>query len=725
MIVRRFFRLAAVGCLVVWPIAECAAQSRSVVHDKTGDWLAGQLRGVQVTDNGLLLPGMIFTEQGRPEIEGVETVWCALPMPDGAVLLGTGPEGKVLRVENNGAVKELAKLEESHVFALARASDGMIFATASPGGSVYLLETEGVPEKWFGGEAQYVWALLWHRDALWAATGNPAKIVKILKQGEFETVVEVPDTHARTMAADGADLVIGTAGRGLVLRWGESTGLLALHTAERSEVRQVEVLSRGEVVFSVLGERKSGLDSGAGSGPASRASRPRGDSSASGGASSQRNEDRFDVFTSLGGERESGSSMPGALPDIRGEIMRLKSGGEVMRIMAVPGQPHYFVISGGDVFVGAGSRGFVFRASLEGDLSAAVAQLPGSHVTALWSVGKSVRAACSFPVGWGLLETSTEPVFQSSVIDAGWESQWGALNILGSAEGVSVRFGGTPEPDALWGKWLEWDKPSVGSGTTSRFMQYRLRPGSDGVRRVEVFYQPRNRAPVFRDLKVLESGELFQAVESSPSGPSPQNVEQLLRSAGAGAAESSSKSGSDGTRIISTGGRSARTLVFSVDDPEGNDLQYAISYRSAGGSEFTLLKEGLEKPFFSFDTRGWRDGWYEFRVTATDKPMLGQLPLSAERVTLPVLVDNTPPTIEMLQATNDAVTFRVADYASVITVVEVSFDGLNFTAALPEDGVLDSLEENFRVSPPKGCKALHVRASDRAGNLTGAYVELP
>lgn len=701
----------------------CEAQSRSVVHDKTADWLAGELRGVQVTDSGLLLPGMIFSEQARPEIEGVETVWCALPLPDGAVLLGTGPEGKVLRIEADGTVKELAKLSESHVFALARAGDGRIFATASPGGSVYLLETEGVPEKWFGGEVQYVWSLLWHRNALWAATGNPARIVKITGQDAAETVVEIPDTHARTIAADGVDLVIGTAGRGLVLRWGESTGLLALHSAERSEVRQVAVLPGGDVLFSMVGERATAGGSGSASG--SRNSRSSSGGS-SGGSTSVRNEERFDVFATLGGERESGPSSSSGALEIRGEIMRLKPDGEVTRVMSVPGQPHQFVVSGGDVFLGAGSRGFVFRASLEKEMSAAVAQLPGSHVTALWSAGEGIRIACSFPVVVGSLEKSAEPVFQSAVIDAGWDARWGSLQILGKASEVSVRFGGTPEPDALWGKWLDWDTPSSGAGAVSRYMQYRLRPANDGVRRVEVFYQNQNRSPFFRDLKVLDSGELFQAVESPPGGPSPQALEQLLRSsAGSGAGDVSSKNSTEATRVVSTGGRSARTLVFSVEDPDANALQYSVWFRRVGEEAFSLLKENLDKPFFSFDTRGWEDGWYEFKVVATDMPALGMKALSAERLTGPVLVDNTPPSVELVSRVKREVIFKIADTASVLASVEVSFDGLKFSALLPEDGVLDSREETFRVSVPEGSLGVYIRSADRAGNLTGAYFAAP
>jgi hypothetical protein len=121
------------------------------------------------------------------------------------------------------------------------------------------------------------------------------------------------------------------------------------------------------------------------------------------------------------------------------------------------------------------------------------------------------------------------------------------------------------------------------------------------------------------------------------------------------------------------------------------------------------------------------DGRYELRLTASDET--DNVPddvKTARRLSAPVVVDNTAPSIEELtirpgpQAGQVSISAQVSDAVSVIRDVRYAVDGgKRFKAVLPTDLIYDSTSEQVSFIIPDLSPGTHVitlRAADALGN---------
>jgi hypothetical protein len=95
-----------------------AVGTRRFVLDKEADFKGGDLTGVAVDSAGRVRAGLSL---GSVPIAQATSVWSALALADGSTLLGTGSEGKLLKVQG-GAVSVLAETKTLAVTSLAQGS---------------------------------------------------------------------------------------------------------------------------------------------------------------------------------------------------------------------------------------------------------------------------------------------------------------------------------------------------------------------------------------------------------------------------------------------------------------------------------------------------------------------------------------------------------------------------------------------------------------------------
>ena len=128
-------------------------------------------------------------------------------------------------------------------------------------------------------------------------------------------------------------------------------------------------------------------------------------------------------------------------------------------------------------------------------------------------------------------------------VDAGTVAKWGRLQWeadvpRGTRLEVRARAGNTAEPDETWTDWVVVEGTG-GTGVAAglpatRWLQARVdmepsRAGdSPSLRRIELFYQARNRAPVITDLSVAPAGRRRRAPGDRPE----QNLRSVRQSAG-------------------------------------------------------------------------------------------------------------------------------------------------------------------------------------------------
>src|SRR5688572_14195973 len=100
---RDSFSLKSVLCVAATIAATLASGSASAVGTRTfdmstmDDLSSGDLTGVAVDGRGVVRAGL---QLGKTAVEGAESAWQSVLLPDGSVLLGTGTEGKIMRVSN-------------------------------------------------------------------------------------------------------------------------------------------------------------------------------------------------------------------------------------------------------------------------------------------------------------------------------------------------------------------------------------------------------------------------------------------------------------------------------------------------------------------------------------------------------------------------------------------------------------------------------------------------
>ena len=74
---------------------------------------------------------------------GTNYIWSLALDAGGGLYAGTGEQGRIFRIDENGGAHLLAELEEAHVMALAVDGSGRLIAGTEPGGRVYRISSDG------------------------------------------------------------------------------------------------------------------------------------------------------------------------------------------------------------------------------------------------------------------------------------------------------------------------------------------------------------------------------------------------------------------------------------------------------------------------------------------------------------------------------------------------------------------------------------------------------
>lgn len=166
-------------------------------------------------------------------------------------------------------------------------------------------------------------------------------------------------------------------------------------------------------------------------------------------------------------------------------------------------------------------------------------------------------------------------------------------------------------------------------------------------------------------------------------------------------------------------------------DENGDTMVYTVQIRGVREKEWKLLKDKVKQKYLSWDSTAFADGEYQIRVVASDLPSNPPTEaLTAEAVSEPFLIDNTPPQIAGLAATRNGsalqVRWNAADSRSNIQKAEYSLDGGEWTVASPLSKLSDSHELGYDVALPNVSGDEHtvaVRVEDEYENqATGKVV---
>jgi len=688
-------RVVAVFGVAVFVVGSTlASQTRRWVSDTAADFAAGRGEGVAITTAGRLVP----VARWRTAVTLEEPMaLAALVQPGGGVVVGTGHPARLVAVDGDSR-KVLAQVPAEQVTALLRLPDGdLLVATVGPA-VIFRLHDGTLEEVGRLGKGG-VWDLALFDGVPIAAAGPPATLYRVTPRG-LERWIELPDTHARCLAVDGDSLIVGTSGKGFLLRVDRSGTVGVVADTPFTEIASVVAAPDGVVwAAAVVGEPEE--STGKGEKPVRTGAKK------------------------AGGKKEvstKGTSLK--LPKVNGktaasELIRVTPEGVVLSVHRFVDQ----VVSalawdGSGVLAGTGWEGEVWRFE-PGGRGARLAVVDAVQVVAFAGEG---RVALTQGPASVLLRESSKPgggTFRSGVKRFKLPARFGTFRVEPQHRGVRIRFrsGLTARPDGSWLPWSDWLPAGVGTVPLppASSLQWEVEIPSTvagGIDLVEVAYRQLNAPPKILEVRVAEPGAVWLA--------SPPPTGQYIQ------VDHPDENGffttlSKGKRAASTVRRGKkywrvgyRTVSWKAKDPNGDPLLFAVEMERSDGFVLPVRKD-LDASQLAIDVTAVPDGRYRFRVRATDRIRNPGGALETMALSRWFTVDNTPPLITLeREGANWRV--EVRDAGSSVERAEFSRDGTKWRTLSPEDGMLDGTVECFRIPVEKGHHLLVVRAMDRQHN---------
>lgn len=721
----------------------CASETRIWSLGDRADFEKGKLTGLALSSDGSVRLAPVFKEVFDSDSA---YLWALAADSKGNVYAGGGgpggPGARVYMIAPDGTTKTLAELDGLEVHAIAIDAKDRVFAATSPDGKVYRIGADGRAEVFYDPGAKYIWAMAFDsRGELIVATGDAGEVHRVNPDGRGSVLYKAPQAHARSLAIGGSgDMIIGTEPGGLIIRVHPRGEGFVLFQAAKPEITSVAVAKDGSIWASAVGGRTSpapAQPSGAPSPlPVQLPKTP-----AAPNAPQQPGASQAPAAAPLSASTPApAASAPGS------EVYRIGADGFPKRVWSHARDIVYAIgfDPSGRPLLGAGNGGAIYR--LDSDLvSTELVHAAPAQVTAICSApGGRMWAATGnigkvYSIGPGLEKSGT---IESDLLDAGMFSEWGRLVYRGAEEGgritVQTRSGNLDRTQSGWSPWSEPISGKDGGMVASpaaRFLQWRATLSSaDGSQSpvldaVDVAYLQRNAAPVVTEIDVTPANYRFPApaVSLSPS----QSISLPSLGANSTRRRTSPVSPAPSTSMqYAKGFMGARWLA---SDDNGDSLEFAVYIRGEKEKGWKLLKDKLSDPQVSWDSTAFPDGDYRLKVVASDAP--DNAPggaLTAEFVSPPLTIDNTPPEITGLTAARRGgkleASWSARDALNVIGRAEYSINGGDWTLVEPVSRLSDSRDEDYRLTvdqPGQEELTLAVRVADEYENRSVAKIVIP
>ena len=174
-------------------------------------------------------------------------VW-SLAADGDALWAGTLDGGCVYRIEGKQA-RLVCETGDLGVTALCPLKDGAVLAGTIPGGRILRVAADGKATELCRLPLPYVWDLISDgKDGFFAAGGPEAAVFHIAVGGAVEQVAALRHTHATRLLRRGDDLYIGTAGPGRLYKVGADRRLVAVFDASPNDITSLAAGEDGTVI---------------------------------------------------------------------------------------------------------------------------------------------------------------------------------------------------------------------------------------------------------------------------------------------------------------------------------------------------------------------------------------------------------------------------------------------------------------------------------------------
>jgi hypothetical protein len=755
---RTVLRAAAVlSCMLAVSFASYAEHTRRWRQSTYEEFLKGTAHGIAVRSDGHLELAPKFTLISDAD---ASYLWSLRTDATGVLYAAGGSPAKVFRFEGTGKPKTVFESTDLLAQAIAFDAKGTLYVATSPDGKVYKVSASGERSVFFDPKAKYIWDLEFAADGtLFVAAGDKGQIYAVAPDGNGQLFYASDEAHIKVLGFDAkGNLLAGTEPNGRVLRVNRKSakksadepageGFVLYETAKR-EVTSLAVATDGAIYVSAIGDKTKTNPPA----PTAVIATSQGTTTVTNTAAALAGQGPASFLTFPASISSSiYKLMPEAAPE---ELWTSRD--EVVYALGLSAD--------GRLLAGTGNTGSLLVIDGRG-IYAQLAKSGTAQITGITrsSGGKIFLCTANpgkvFSVG---PDFEAQGTFESQSYDAKLFSQWGRLEWWGPAVAMGtpgksaenektgagssneprleffVRSGNTEDPGKEWSKWFgPYTKTGVAVEVPpARFFQWKAvihdgRTG-DGIDWVSEAYLPRNVAPVIDGIAMqdtgvraqapqLISGQLGNVTLRQPQAPNPSGV--VITTSTVTKFEQQPQ----GTQQ-----KGWQSVLWTAHDDNDDDLKYAVYFRGENEHDWRLLKDNLEQKFYSWDTTTMPDGAYYLKIVVSDLPSNPPaIALKAERESERFEIDNTPPTIEKLEASAGMnadrsmsvsydFQFTAVDTFSSIERAQYSVDGGEWILLASVNGISDNRRENYSFTVrglAAGEHTIAVRAYDRFENV--------
>jgi hypothetical protein len=601
----------------------------------------------------------------------------------GDIYLGTGPKGKVYRLDSLCKKGEVvAEATDKNILSLAIGADGLVYAGSDSRGLVYSINPKTREVKvLYDSEQQEITALLFFGENLYASATS-AQIV----QQEARFAVQPAQPGKPEEKDEEGDEPGGDDDASAATDTDDSTPSNPMKSGFGTDTVGTDTVKSGS-----LGGGSTTLTTGG--------STPIKSGITTGGT-------KLQIANTKGkpAEQQAERKMPPARPAKPAQasvVYRISKDGFVTDIFSDTAV--FFCMDSRDkeLLLGTGNDARLYSIEPNSEQQTIVYQdHKASQITAVAALADSVYIGTANPARIVRLGNTfaKEGTYESELVDAGQPAKWGKLQIEADIPEdcnvlMACRSGNVKDiNDPSFSKWTE---PEVVTGPvdlncpTGRFCQYKL-----------IFRSRTGQtSPVVREV----------AVASMVPNLAPR-VESVTAA-----------------RVNAPGKNGVFRISYDVKDDNSDKLIYKIDFRKVGRTGWIEIKDDIETNSYEWDSRTVEDGRYEIRVTASDeRSNTAETKLAGSRVSDTFTVDNTAPVVKRHKIDRAAKSIRlkmtVSDELSVIGKVEYTIDSdANWLGVVPDDLVYDTTTEDFTIIVENLTPGQHVialRLADDVGNTT-------
>jgi sugar lactone lactonase YvrE len=678
------------------------------------DLKRGEANGISITHRGELVLAPQLT---RLIDTGDPFIWCVSRDSKNNLYLGTGNDGRVYRISSKGDSTIFFDAPELEVYCLTIDRQDNVYIGTFPKGKIYRVTKDGESMIVADPPDTYIWAMEFDQQGnLFVATGQKGRIYKIDRHNHMETFFESEENHIRSLAFDAhGRLFAGSGGNGYIYSFSKTGDAFVLYDSPMREIHQLTVTANGYVFAAAMGEEGTPMPTF----PESTA-QPQKSTEVN-----QESEETSEV--SLAPQALSPAKAIGQALE-RSALYRIDPDGAARDIWDLDSDRVQCFIALHDsvLFVGTGDRGRLYKLSTEGDRSM-ILDLEEMHISHLQRASSGEIQVCTSNMGRFYMlgpQTNQTGTYQSETYDARVLAQWGNIAWKEKATGRGdVRFftrtGNTEEPGQTWSEWSRPYTSNKGESITNspaRFIQWKCELSASSnqspiIDDITFAYLQKNVPPIITAVIVHRHGDYY---------PSSGN-------------QTSSRDNNEGRKGLvfpqplnkPEHRKGFRSIDWMFEDPNSDALQFDLYYKREDDVDWTELATQLVSSVYSWDSAQMPDGYYWTKVVGTDLPSNPpKLAQSASKISELFLIDNTGPVVTTIsckkQNDNLLISFKVTDQWSVVCKVEMSLNAQGWELIYPNDGICDSLTEDFEINLPAlkyNLKTIAIRATDNMENI--------